>query len=297
MKVFLSWSGARSKSLAEALRGWLPLVIQRIEPYYSHNDIDKGARWGTEIAGELESSEYGIVCLTPENREAPWIMFEAGALSKNVGISRVCPILFGLSPLDIQGPLVQFQAARYAKDEIKELLASINRAMGDNGLPAAALDVAFEKWWPDLDTQVMGILADADTDEKGSKRTEKDLIEEVLTISRELAKRNLRTDTYIDHPVTVSLIGRFTYLVKEIDKLGFRDALYGPLRYMLEPIEFLTYRIPQPLFTKLNPAFTGLMDAKEALGESRQTVFVPPDQKEWVDLMSEDEKGKLPDES
>lgn len=293
MKIFISWSGERSKRLAEILRNWLPLVIQRIQPYYSDSDIEKGARWGTKIASELEASEYGLICLTPENREAPWIMFEAGALSKNIGISRVCPILFGLSPLDIQGPLVQFQAARYTKPDVKALLRSLNSCMSESALPSAVLDVAFEKWWPDLESQIASVLAETNTDAEGSKRTEKDLIEEVLTITRELAKRNLRTDTYIDHPITVSLISRYTYLVKEIDKLGFRDSLFGALRFMLEPIEFLVYRIPQPLFSKLNPAIGELIRAKEALGESREPVYIPPDQKEWIDQMSKDEREKL----
>ena len=32
MKVFVSWSGSRSKAIATALSGWLPLVIQSVEP-------------------------------------------------------------------------------------------------------------------------------------------------------------------------------------------------------------------------------------------------------------------------
>ena len=44
MKVFISWSGTRSKALANALHKWLPMVLQYVEPWVSDSDIDAGER-------------------------------------------------------------------------------------------------------------------------------------------------------------------------------------------------------------------------------------------------------------
>jgi len=44
MKVFISWSVQRSAAVADALRYWLPKVIQALEPWMSADDIEKGIR-------------------------------------------------------------------------------------------------------------------------------------------------------------------------------------------------------------------------------------------------------------
>ena len=41
MKVFISWSGEKSKKIAEVFRDWLPQVIQAIEPFVSFEDIKR----------------------------------------------------------------------------------------------------------------------------------------------------------------------------------------------------------------------------------------------------------------
>ena len=81
MQVFLSSSGERSKKVAELLSQWLPQVIQALEPFLS-TTIEKGRRWNTEIAERLADAPVGIVCVTRDNRRAPWLLFEAGAMAK-----------------------------------------------------------------------------------------------------------------------------------------------------------------------------------------------------------------------
>lgn len=156
MKVMISWSGARSKAMAEALRYWLKAVIQTIDPWMSEEDIRKGSRWSSELADELSDTRVGIICLTPENLEAPWILFEAGALSKTLERTYVCPYLFRVEKQDLKWPLAQFQASRADKIDTKRLLATINASAG-HPLTERELDNAVRHWWPDLERRLRKI--------------------------------------------------------------------------------------------------------------------------------------------
>lgn len=186
MLVFLSWSGEVSRMTAEALREWLPTVIQAVKPWMSTEDIDKGARWSIDIASRLEEAKVGVVCLAPDNIRAPWLLFEAGALSKALGEARVCTYLLGLRPTDIKGPLVQFQATEATKSETFKLLKTINDALEEGRLPESALERVFEKWWPELEERLTRIRVRPA--EEAPARSDRDILEETLTLVRSLAK-------------------------------------------------------------------------------------------------------------
>ncbi|MEA2691864.1 MAG: hypothetical protein QOJ16_1251 [Acidobacteriota bacterium] len=186
MKVFLSWSGETSRRLAEALRDWLPAVLQAVEPWMSAADIDKGARWSAQVAGELAQAKVGVLCLTRDNLAAPWVLFEAGALSKTLEATCVCPYLLGLRPADLRGPLVQFQAAEANEADTRRLVATINAALGPKALSERGLDRAFATWWPALAKALEGLPPGKPAARPA--RSERDLLEEVLSLVRDLAR-------------------------------------------------------------------------------------------------------------
>ena len=70
MKLFISWSGDKSRDVAHALRDWLPQVLHTIDPFVSSKDIRAGTRWQAEIAGELNDTDFGLICVTQENQGA-----------------------------------------------------------------------------------------------------------------------------------------------------------------------------------------------------------------------------------
>src|SRR5580765_2638278 len=126
MKLFLSWSGKLSRDIAVALDDWLPYVIQSVKPFVSTGDIDKGRRWSEVLASELAQIGYGIIIVTRDNVREPWINFEAGAISKSLEKSYVSPFVFGVDPTKLEGPLQQFQSTVYQRDDVFNLLRSIN---------------------------------------------------------------------------------------------------------------------------------------------------------------------------
>src|SRR5215510_4656397 len=95
----------------------------------SAENIDKGERWSVDIAKQLEECHFGVVCVTPQNKDAPWILFEAGALSKSMEKARVSPLAFGVSASEFtNSPLLQFQFTLFKKDDVRKLLYSMNDA-------------------------------------------------------------------------------------------------------------------------------------------------------------------------
>lgn len=134
MKVFISWSGSVSLKLANVLYEWLPTVIQSVKPFLSDENVQKGGRWLDAVGRELESTDFGIVVLTPSALQSPWLHFEAGALSKRLEHSRVAPLLVGLTKENISPPLSMFQMVLPREDEVRKLLGSMNEQIKDGAL-------------------------------------------------------------------------------------------------------------------------------------------------------------------
>ena len=148
-KVFISWSGEPSQTIALALKRWLPNVIHTVEPWMSQEDIKPGTRWGSEISQALAEINFGIICVTEINQTSPWLNFEVGAIAKTLDIGRVCPYLVALLPTELSGPLSQFQSVRADKDGTLQLVLSINESTKPQ-LDRQVLMDSFAKWWPDF---------------------------------------------------------------------------------------------------------------------------------------------------
>ena len=187
MKVFLSWSGHKSHKIAIVFRDWFPSVIQSIVPYVSSEDIDKGARWSTDIAKELEDSTFGILCVTKENINAPWLTFEAGALSKTIEKSFVCPFLFDIKRSEVDGPILQFQSTIFDREDIKKLVKTLNTACGEDALTEQRLEKAFDVWYPTLEEElnkVKGVKDEPKEEKPPEHHKGSEILEEILELSR-----------------------------------------------------------------------------------------------------------------
>lgn len=157
MKIFLSWSGERSLQVAQALRDWLPGVLQAAEPWLSSMDLGAGERWSAALFKALEETRIGIICLTKENVDAGWLHFEAGALSKVTDNSLLCLYALDVKPWDVVGPLAQFQVVQANKEGTLHLLNALNRASSGPQLSETNLRRVFELWWPQLESALTAI--------------------------------------------------------------------------------------------------------------------------------------------
>lgn len=191
MKVFISWSGEPSRDVAFALRDWLPNVLQEVRPFVSSKDIRAGTRWQEEIASELGDTAFGLICVTKENQALPWLNFEAGALAKSVDSSRVIPLAIDLTLAAIKNPLGQFQAKLLNRDDLGEVVASMNECC-DVRLSAERLRATVEKWWPELEEELEEFEEKRQSGAKvhaaEPESSERELLEEVLTSVRSLSR-------------------------------------------------------------------------------------------------------------
>lgn len=194
VNVFISWSGDKSKEIAEELRNWIPSVLQFAKPYFTPNDIEKGAKWSSEISKKLAESNIGIICLTKDNLNKPWILFEAGALSKDLDRSKVCSVLFGMENSDLSGPLTTFQTTNFEKLDFRKLLLSINDAGGQSALARETFARVFEMWWPQFQMKIDAILASDLSSKDANLRSDRELLEEILLTQRSMSRNPLRTE-------------------------------------------------------------------------------------------------------
>lgn len=189
MNIFLSWSGERSRAVSDLLDEWLQCVIQAVEPWMSSKDIDRGTLWFSEISDQLQNTSIGIICLTKDNIDKPWILFEAGALAKGLKNTRVCTFLIDLEPNDIGTPLSQFNHTMPDKAGLWALVRTLNNALEDKGLKEKVLEQVFEMYWPKFKEDFDNIIAQIKPTGTLKKRPDKDILMEILETSRSMERR------------------------------------------------------------------------------------------------------------
>lgn len=160
MKIFLSWSGERSRLMAVALRTWLRQVLQCSQPFMSEHDLEAGINWGRRIAEELRDTTFGVLCLTPENLERPWVLFEAGALSKTIERCHVCPFVLDIEPHQVPLPLGQFHGVKADKNGTRKLVLTMHAIalqQHRTNLTIEEVSTAFDLHWQQLADQLKEI--------------------------------------------------------------------------------------------------------------------------------------------
>jgi len=195
-QVFISWSGTRSHAIAKHIKTWLPDVVRNAEPWLSSEDLRKGLQWLPELNKNLSDTGFGLLVLTADNKDAPWLVFEAGVISKALPDRHCCPLLCDLKQTDISGPLTQFQSTAVTKKEdMLQLVKTMNDASGASKVEEERINKWFSMSWDEFDKQVGEVLLAKSARSMPAKAgpTERELLEEVLaTVRRQAIEPQMR---------------------------------------------------------------------------------------------------------
>jgi TIR domain len=162
MKIFLSWSGPRSKAVAVALNELLPSILQPVTCWMSEEGIAKGKPWFDQLATGLNGILFGVFCVTPENKDSEWMQWEAGVLSaaSTIGDRHVAPLAIGMSKGTLSGPFAIYQGTDVDRADMLRLVKDINGALADDKkVPVPSLEATFGYVWPDLERRIAAAVA------------------------------------------------------------------------------------------------------------------------------------------
>lgn len=216
MKVFLSWSGDTSHRVAQEFSSWIPCVLQAVKPWISSKDIDRGSIWFTEITDQLKDTNFGVLFVTRDNQSKPWLLFEAGALSKGLTENRVCTVLVDLTVSDIEAgsPFQQLNHTKIDRSGILGLVKTMNKKLDSNEVPENLLETTFNALWPTFEHKVRNALTLVPpqvVEERKEKDILNDILEIVLTLNRRLtAQPGSRTSKYMSPQHACLLIEKLT---------------------------------------------------------------------------------------
>lgn len=168
------------------------------------------------------------------------MIFEAGALAKKLDKSRVCPILFDVENTHLPAPLRSFQTTPFQEEEMRKLILDTNKALGDRKLAEAVVNKTFKMWWPDLQSDVTTILSEHDQGGDEPEPSEKDMITEILELSRLAARRaNLAENS----PRAVAHVAQVIKNIHNLVKIREEpERIMTALKEVMDPLIYMHRR-------------------------------------------------------
>ena len=183
MKLFISWSGDRSKNIAKIMKEWIESIFPsgiKIWLSTQSESIRPGALLTPQIIEGLRTSEIGIFCFTTDNTNSLWMMFEAGAICKQdtSNVEGIYTILFEGTVEDLERtPLKSFYHTLFERESMYSLLKDVNNKMGQAAIDAQLLKRNSENIWSIYYPKIMEALCDRSL--RGGTMNKKQLMEKL----------------------------------------------------------------------------------------------------------------------
>lgn len=262
MKVFISWSGDTSRAIARQIQDWLGIVVQKADFWISQRDISPGERWALVLSNALEHCNIAIICVTQENKNSPWIHFEAGAIARPVD-GKVIPLLFDITASELDGPLSQFQSVSLDQSGMEKLVGILHENTGTE-LEINQREKLFSVMWPTLREQVDNIVKSQQ--QGGIIEHSADVVDEIIEGSNNLilTYENSRIISNFEKE-NKRLQNELELLKLEDEKLTLRDAplsmdqAIGITEDRLNILQVTIEKVLDQTFQQLTPSQASLL--------------------------------------
>lgn len=274
MQVFISWSGSRSKTLAVHVHEWIKTVVQRAEPWMSERDIEAGQRWNAQISSRLRETDFGIICLTPDNLTAPWLLFEAGALAKALDAARVVPLLLGLKKVDLAFPLAQFQAVEADRDGFFALASAVNSSLPEGQLEKTLLNTIFNGLWPNMDDNLKRLHQVVSGSPKQKHRSDREILEDVLMGVRALQQSVGPTTRAADDFRFRDWEDHFIIAVNLANERAGSETNNEALRHYAQAIAIAPDDLPKNILSRLYAYYSAMLKRVGRLEEAKNGLML-----------------------
>ena len=154
----------------------------------------------------------------------------------------------------------------------------VNGELGEAALPSEVLGNVFEMWWPNLEMQINEQLANSAGGVEEARRTDRDMIEEVLALTRKVAMDRPRTFGG-GHPAWRDVIDSVANLAKIAFSNSPDKETVRAIRHCLQPLSFIAKRERNELAS--HPGLSGhsvrrLREVEMMIGTDSEGDLEPP---------------------
>lgn len=161
--VFISFSKRETTKVAEVITGIINSIYPKnktnVEVFFSPEKIKAGGFRG-QILDAMRNAKFAISVLSPENKESPWLMYEAGALSLAVEQNggHLMPYLFCRHGSEVESTIEDLQYAQYQRDDednqdqLVSLMENLNSSLSkENQVDLMEIEKKINKSWNSID--------------------------------------------------------------------------------------------------------------------------------------------------
>ena len=152
MRIFLSWSGDRSKAAALGLKSLLESTFPDAVDVFISDHIDAGDTWARTT--RKRAGAVSIWCSVPDAGQLSSALaaIRGRGHREKFGSTRVVPYLIDDLPAAAdRSPLAQFQHVKASREGTLRLVKSINAVRENPQINEQKLETLFKGWWRDFE--------------------------------------------------------------------------------------------------------------------------------------------------